>query len=100
MDNETFKKAKDKIKNTLDAKSKNLRINNIAPTKTGGVLINCSTEEDLNQAKTILDNNAAELKLKPKYPSKKLPKINVKAPNWDRGALKSIHRARGNAKVR
>ena len=77
MDNETFKKAKDKIKNTLDAKSKNLRINNIAPTKTGGVLINCSSEEDLNQAKTILDNNAAELKLTPKYPSKKLPKISI-----------------------
>ena len=74
--NDFFEK-KAQVKKLVDVKSKNIKINNIAPTKTGGILISCPSKDDLEKTKTILDKSTGALKLTPKYPKKKLPKIAI-----------------------
>ena len=77
LDQNIFGQKKEQIKKLVDVKSQKIRINDIAPTKTGGILISCPSKADLEKTKAILEQNKTNLKLTPKYPTKKLPKISI-----------------------
>lgn len=83
MDHSEFLTKKESIKSAIDAKSKKIHVNNISPTKSGGLLMSFPSRDDLEKTKTILDDKCSDIQLKPTYPSKKLPKITVK--NIDQG---------------
>lgn len=78
MEGTVFVQKREKIKSIIDAKSKKICINDIAPTRSGGVLISFPSKDDLEKTKIILDENEGDLKLKTTYPKKKLPKICIK----------------------
>ena len=66
------------IKTLVDKSSKKICINEIASTKTGGILINFPTKTDLDETKAILDQSAKDLELTSQYPTKKQPKISIR----------------------
>ena len=78
MEGTEFAQKREKIKSIIDAKSKKICIIDIAPTRSGGVLISFPSKDDLEKTKIVLDENEGDLNLKTKYPTKKLPKICIK----------------------
>ena len=77
MQQNSFLEKRSKIKSLVNEENKNIRIDNISRTKTGGILMAFPSFKDLENTKNILDRASPEINLSPKLPTKVLPKIEI-----------------------